>query len=54
MGYKKLGENTHGDMLNFGYEKGKYRIVFSKKMSSGNIENSNKKMLYIIILSTQK
>jgi hypothetical protein len=50
LGYKKLGENTHGNMLNFGYEKGKYRIVFSKKKS----EESDKTILYNIMIRTQK
>jgi hypothetical protein len=37
-------------MLNFGYEKGKYWIVFSKKKS----EESDKTILYNIMIRTQK
>lgn len=54
LGYKKLGENTHGDMLNFGFEKGKYRIILSKKKMDGYEENSNKIFFYIVNLITQK
>lgn len=54
LGYKKLGENTHGDMLNFGFEKGKYRIILSKKKVNGYEENNNKIYFYIVNLITQK
>jgi hypothetical protein len=53
-GYKKIGENTYGDMLNFGYQKGKYRFQFSKK-KVGSI-NDKKYLLtqYLIFLRVQK
>jgi hypothetical protein len=54
MGYKKLGENTHANMLNFGYEKGKYRIVFSKKKGEKYDGVNNKTILYIIMILTQR
>lgn len=54
IGYKKLGENTYGDMLNFGYEKGKYRIIFSKKKSEKYDGVNNKTILYKIRLLTQR
>lgn len=54
LGYKKLGENTYGDMLNIGYQKGKYRFQFSKKMYKKFEENNLKIIDYTIILRVQK
>lgn len=54
MGYKKLGENTHGDMLNIGFEKGKYRVVFSKKKVSRIGENNKEVIIYLVSLITEK
>ncbi len=52
--YKKIGENTYGNMLNVGYQKGKYRFQFSKK----DVEKINdvKYILtqYLIFLRVQK
>ncbi len=54
LGYKKIGENTYGDMLNIGYQKGKYRFQFSKKMYK-EIEEKNQKIIdYTIVLRVQK
>jgi hypothetical protein len=54
MGYKKIGENTYGDMLNIGYQKGKYRFQFSKKMYKEIEENNQKIIDYTIVLRVQK
>jgi len=54
IGYKKLGENTHGDMLNIGFEKGKYRVIFSKKKLSRIGENNKEIIIYIVNLVTEK
>jgi hypothetical protein len=54
LGYKKIGENTYGDMLNIGYQKGKYRFQFSKKMYKEIEENNQKIIDYSIVLRVQK
>lgn len=54
LGYKKIGENTYGDMLNIGYQKGKYRFQFSKKMYKEIEENNQKIIDYTIVLRVQK
>lgn len=54
LGYKKIGENTYGDMLNIGYQKGKYRFQFSKKMYKEFEEKNLKIIDYTIILRVQK
>lgn len=54
LGYKKIGENTYGDMLNIGYQQGKYRFQFSKKMYKEIEENNQKIIDYTIVLRVQK
>ena len=53
-GYKKNGENAYGDMLNFEYQKGKYRFQFSKKNVQSINEKKNQLTQYLIILRVQK
>lgn len=48
--YKKIGENTYGNMLNVAYKKGDYNFQFSKK----NVEKINNETFilnqYVILL----